>query len=156
MRSKGSLGRPDDAGAFGTLVASLAVQAGYDIAPYGTGRRKLTDQTGMSASAVSRMLRGETLPKPENIIALARALKVDERRLLDAAGIPLSGRTKQTDAAVVSFPQSPAPEAIADFLGITLPHVRRMLTSSIEQALRLQREADSVQDGDDGGAAVGT
>ena len=155
MRSKESPDWPD-AEPFGTLVTRLAIAAGYDLTPGGTGRRRLADDAGMSISAVGRMLRGETLPRAENIVALARVLRADERQLLDAAGIPLSGRAKCDETSVVSFPQSPAPEAIVDYLGITLPPVRKMLTSSIDQALRLQREADDIDNGDDGGAAVAT
>jgi len=152
MRSKESPDR--DAAPFGELVSRLATQAGYDLTTRGAGRRRLADDTGMSISAVGRMLRGATLPKPENIVALAGVLHTDLHRLFDAAGITLPDHTKYDEPPVLSVPRSPAPEAIADYLGITLPHVRKMLISSIDQAVRLQREADHIGNGDGGAVAT--
>lgn len=156
MRSKGSQERPG-AAALGALVTRLAIAAGYDLRPGGTGRAQLSEDTGMSVSAVGRMLRGETLPKVENVYALAEALRADERELLDTAGYP-TPRTRADKSLdpVLSIAQPLTPEGIADALGITNPFVRRMLTSNIEEAMRAQREADQTSnDGGTGGHAVG-
>ncbi|PWI16074.1 hypothetical protein DI272_19285 [Streptomyces sp. Act143] len=161
MRSKGSPERTEELTgpvALGRLVAELAARAQpepYDLTPGGTGRRRLSEDAGMSVWAVARMLRGETLPKAENIGGLAAALGVDEDLLLDTAGYRnRPDRAKRTNQPVVSIAQPPSPEAIADMLGITHSFVRKMLISSIAEAVRLQREADQNEDGDAGGRAV--
>lgn len=161
MRSKGS---PERTGgttgpvALGKLVAELAPQAQpepYDLTPGATGRRRLATDAGMSVWAVGRMLRGETLPKPENIGGLAAALGVSEDLLLDTAGYRnRSDRAKPASQPVLSVANPPSPEAIADSLGITHSFVRKMLISSINEAVRLQREADQHEDGDAGETAV--
>ncbi|MFF0092796.1 helix-turn-helix domain-containing protein [Streptomyces canus] len=158
MRSKGSPERTGPA-ALGALVAELAAKAKpepYDLTQGGTGRRKLAEDAGMSVWAVGRMLRGETLPKVENVYGLAEALGADEGLLLDTAGYRnRSERAKRTNQPVLSVVNSPTPEAIADSLGITHPFVRKMLISSITEAIRLQREADQDEaDGEPGGTAV--
>ncbi|MDX3345995.1 helix-turn-helix transcriptional regulator [Streptomyces sp. ME02-6987-2C] len=162
MRSKGSPERTAESTgvvALGRLVAKLAVQARpepYDLTTGGTGRRRLAEDAGMSVWAVGRMLRGETLPKPENIGGLAAALGVDEDLLLDTAGYRnRSVHAKAANQAVLSVANPPSPEAIADELGVTHSFVRKMLISSINEAMRLQREADQAEaGGDTGGTAV--
>lgn len=110
----------------------------------------------MSVSAVGRMLRGETLPKVENVYTLAEVLKADEEHLLDTAGYRTSRPSaKRSPGGVLSIAQPLTPEGIADALGITHPFVRKMLTTSITEAVRLQREADQTSnDGGTGGQAV--
>jgi transcriptional regulator with XRE-family HTH domain len=159
MRSKGSPERTGATGpvALGKLVAELAAEAKepYDLSARSNGSRRLAEDAGMSVWAVRRMLRGETLPKPENIGGLARALGVDEDLLLDTAGY--RNRTDRTNIAnqpVLSVANPPSPEAIADSLGITHSFVRKMLISSIKEAVRLQREADQHEDGGPGETAV--
>ncbi|MFI2434752.1 helix-turn-helix domain-containing protein [Streptomyces sp. NPDC018693] len=158
MRSKGSPERTGEStgpAALGKLVAELAPKAGYDLTRGSTGRRRLAENAGMSVWAVARMLRGETLPKPENIGGLAAALGVDEDPLLDTAGYRnRSDRAKSGNQPVLSVANPPSPEAIADLLGITHSFVRKMLVSSINEAVRLQREADQHEDGEAGGTAV--
>ncbi|KQW13597.1 hypothetical protein ASD08_31020 [Streptomyces sp. Root369] len=112
----------------------------------------------MSVWAVGRMLRGETLPKVENVYGLAAALGLDEegeKQLLDTAGYrQRPDRANRSNRPVLSIANPLTPEAIADALGITHPFVRTMLISSITEAIRLQREADQNQDGRPGGTAV--
>ncbi|MFJ1606935.1 helix-turn-helix domain-containing protein [Streptomyces sp. NPDC088253] len=160
MRSKGSPERTGPA-ALGKLVAELAARAqpeSYDLTPGGTGRRRLAEKAGMSVWAIGRMLRGETLPKVENVYALADALNLDEEaqnRLFDTAGYPSrSNRVKGSNQPVLSIANPPTPDSIADSLGITHSFVRKMLISSINEAVRLQREADQNEGGEAGGAAV--
>jgi transcriptional regulator with XRE-family HTH domain len=155
MRSKGPTEHPG-AAAFGALITELAMRAGYDLRPGGVGRAQLSEATGMSVSAVGRMLRGETLPKVANVYKLASVLRADEARLLDTAGYrSLQPREDGPPEPVLSIAQPLTPEGIADALGITNPFVRRMLISNIEEAVRLQREADqSSKDGGTGGRAA--
>lgn len=111
----------------------------------------------MSVSAVGRMLRGETLPKVENVYALAETLRADEGLLLDTAGYRTPRtRADESTEPLLSVAEPLTPEGIADALRITNPFVRRMLISNIEEAVRLQREADQASnDGGTGGHAVG-
>ncbi|MFF5968150.1 helix-turn-helix domain-containing protein [Streptomyces collinus] len=169
MRSKGSPERADEQSrpaaeptgpvALGQLVAQLATEVRpdpYDLTPGSTGRRRLAEDSGMSIWAVARMLRGETLPKPENIGGLAEALGVSEDLLLDTAGYRnRSNRAISGNQAVLSVAnRKPSPEAIADALGITHSFVRKMLISSIKEAVRLQSEADQHEGGAPGGTAA--
>ncbi|MEU7323313.1 helix-turn-helix transcriptional regulator [Streptomyces griseoviridis] len=157
MRSKGS---PERTGpvALGKLITELAPKARpepYDLTPGGTGRKRLAADAGMSVWAVGRMLRGETLPRVENLYGLAEALGADEGLLLDTAGYRnRSDHAKRTNKPVLSVANPPTPEAIADSLGITHPFVRKMLISSIIEAVRLQREADQSSDDEPGGTVV--
>lgn len=130
--------------AFGRLVTDLAVKAGYDLTPGGSGRSQLAQDTGMSVSAIGRMLTGKTLPKPNQFEKIAQAVGTHVHNLLTAAGV-----ISATDWPEEAIPdvrsvtlQSPlSPQAAADAWGITDPMIRGMLISNIEQAIRLQREA---------------
>ncbi|MDX3360590.1 MULTISPECIES: helix-turn-helix domain-containing protein [Streptomyces] len=157
MRSKDSPERTGPA-ALGALITELAARVRpepYDLRPGGTGRKRLAEDVGMSIWAVGRMLRGETLPRVENVYALARVLGADEEQLLDTAGYRQgANRTKRPKEPVLSIANPLTPEAIADGLGITHPFVRKMLISSITEAMRLQREADQHHGGDPGETAV--
>jgi transcriptional regulator with XRE-family HTH domain len=155
MRSKGPHERPG-AAAFGALITGLAIKAGFDLRPGGTGRAQLSEATGMSVSAIGRMLRGETLPKVENVYTLAEVLGASEERLLDTAGYrSIRPRADGSPEPVLSIAPPLTPEGIADALRITNPFVRKMLVSNIAEAVRLQREADQTsEDGGTGDHAV--
>ncbi|WP_030672202.1 helix-turn-helix domain-containing protein [Streptomyces sp. NRRL B-1347] len=139
----------DTAVRFGELVSRLAAKAGYDMERRGTGRVRLAEATGMSASAIGRMVRGETLPEPASYQRIAAAVGVPTRQLLVEAGIlPSEGEHTCTNPPVRSVTNPPTPEAVADLLGVTAPMVRAMLIASIEQALRLQNETGGTNGGD--------
>ncbi|WP_433856748.1 helix-turn-helix domain-containing protein [Streptomyces kronopolitis] len=129
-------------------MSEFAKQAGYDLKSGAGGRSALARDIGsMSASAVSRMLDGKTLPMPHQYEGIARAVKTDVRTLLVTAGV-ISANSWPKDVTTdvrSATPQSPntSPEEAADAWGITDPGIRSMLIGSIEQAIRLQDEADS-------------
>lgn len=134
---------PTPAERFGALVQELAPRAGYDLTPNAGGRAALARDTGMSTSAVGRMIAGKTLPMPAQFEAIARALNADVRSLLVAAEvISATAWPKTTDPDVLSVTRSSplSPEEAADAWGITDPMVRRFLLSTIREAMRLQRE----------------
>ncbi|MFF4900547.1 helix-turn-helix domain-containing protein [Streptomyces sp. NPDC001068] len=131
---------------FGALVSQLAPAAGYDMTPGAGGRKALARDTGMSESAVGRMLTGLTLPMPNQFENLARVLNTDVRNLLVAAGV--ISREAWPDGAIPDVgsrsSQSPlSPEAYADSWGITDPVIRQTMVGSIEMAIRLQRAQDT-------------
>lgn len=132
---------------FGALVRRLAPPAGYDLTPGAGGRSQLAKKVGMSPSAIGRMLDGKTLPMPNQYEALAKALDVDVRELLVESTVLSESAWPKEGAADVrsatSQTQPLSPEAAADAWGIKDPMIRRMLISNIEQAIRLQREAES-------------
>ncbi|MEU2487133.1 helix-turn-helix transcriptional regulator [Streptomyces sp. NPDC012617] len=131
---------------FGALITELATQAGYDLTPGSGGRTHLARDTGMSPSAVGRMLDGKTLPMPQQLEGLARAVGEPIRTLLVSAGvISANSWPNETDSQVLSAnsrSQTLSPEAAADMWGVTEPGIRSMLISSVQQAINLQREAD--------------
>ncbi|MEU1815219.1 helix-turn-helix transcriptional regulator [Streptomyces roseifaciens] len=141
---------------FGALVVKLATKAGYDLSPGAGGRAALARDIGMSPSAVGRMVDGKTLPMTHQFEPIARAVGVDVRDLLVVGGV-ISGRgwPKGANADVLSANSQStplSPEDVADMWGITEPGIRSMLISSAEQAIRLQNEADSRNNG---GEALG-
>lgn len=126
---------------FGALLTELAQRAGFDVTPNAGGRARLAETVGMSVSAISRNLDGVSLPRPSQYIPWARALNVPLRTLMVGGGlVPPEEWPESAVREVRSV--TPSPGAIADALGIHDPMVRGMLTGSIEQAQRMQREAD--------------
>lgn len=127
---------------FGALIAELASKAGYDLTSGQGGRTALARDTGMSASAVGRMIVGKTLPMPHQFESLARAVHADVRTLLVTAGV-ISGESwpVSSDPHVLSPEAQPlSPEHAADEWGITDPAIRSMLVSTVRNAIRLQNE----------------
>ncbi|MFD4315077.1 helix-turn-helix domain-containing protein [Streptomyces sp. NPDC058548] len=134
------------AGRFGALVTRLAEAAGYDTKPRAGGRQQLARDTGMSTSAVGRMLDGQTLPMPSVYESIAKAVQVDVRTLLVEGGV-ISSDSWPEDGfpdvrSVTDQSQALSPEAAVDAWGITNPSIRQMLLGNIEQAIRLQRESE--------------
>lgn len=132
---------------FGALVSEYARKAGYDLSAGAGGRSALARDTGMSASAVGRMLDGKTLPMPQQYEHLARAVHAEVRTLLVTAGV-ISARAwpkdPDADPLPATAPAQPlSPEAAADMWAITEPGIRAMLIGSVQQAIRLQNEAGS-------------
>lgn len=139
-----SHGPADAARRFGDLITELATAAGFDLRPGAGGRAALARKTGMSASAVSRMLKGETMPMPHQLEAIARAVGADVRTLLVTAGV-ISSQSWQKDAnsAVTSATSQPlSPDAVADMWGLSDPMIRQMFLGGAQTALRLQRDVD--------------
>ncbi|GLX54471.1 hypothetical protein Shyhy01_74200 [Streptomyces hygroscopicus subsp. hygroscopicus] len=144
--------RPDEppsrntAKEFGILIRQLATAAGYDLTPGKGGRIALARATGMSESAVGRMINGVTLPMPNQFEQIAKVLKTDVRNLLVAAEVISreawpEGVIPDVRSATEQSQQSP--EAFADAWGITDPVIRQTMIASIELAIRLQRAQDT-------------
>lgn len=138
---------------FGALVERLAIQAGYDMTRGGSGRARLAEDTGMSISAIGRMIRGETLPEPATYQHIAAAVRVSTRTLLIEAGLlPDEDDRNGLNPPVRSVTHPLTPEAVADMYDITNAVVRETLIANINQAVRLQRDID--QHGRTGGAVA--
>lgn len=127
---------------FARLMCELATRAGYDLTPTRGGRAALAEAAGMSRSAISRMLKGETLPMPHQLEGLARAVDADVRTLLVAAQV-ISDQSWPEDTIpdVRSVTQrSPlSPDEACDRWGITDPAIRQMVLTTVHEAIRLQR-----------------
>ncbi|MFF4388507.1 helix-turn-helix domain-containing protein [Streptomyces sp. NPDC001552] len=135
----------------------MAIEAGYDLTPNAGGKAQLARDIGMSASAVGRMIDGKTLPMPHQFESIARVLGADVRTLLVSGGV-ISSHTWPKDVkpdvlSATTQSQPLSPEAAADMWGITEPNIRGMLVGNIEQAIRLQNEADGRRE--ERGEAVG-
>ncbi|MEV5677241.1 helix-turn-helix transcriptional regulator [Streptomyces sp. NPDC052179] len=147
MDSPSDFGPASVAVRFGALVTKLAIAAGYDLTARGGGRAALAQRTGMSPSAVGRMLAGETLPRPDQFESIAAAVHGDVTDLLVAGGVlsPNKSRNQGNSdvrSATSSQSLSLSPEAAADRWGITDPMIRSMLISNVRQAIDLQQQAD--------------
>jgi transcriptional regulator with XRE-family HTH domain len=141
---------------FGRLVADAARQSGkYDIDGQG-GKAKLARDTGLSESAVGRMLRGETLPDPRRFESIAQAVGVPVRQLLIEAEIvsveSLSQEPHTGQSQVGS--RSITPDEAADAFGLTDPVAREMLYAAIERQRRMSKGADDEQPEQRGGTAA--
>lgn len=140
---------------FGALIHSLATRAGYDLTPGAGGRLELAKRSGMHKSSVGRMLDGQTLPNPSNFAGLARALDVDVLDLMvEGEILTEEDRRKSTGTDVRSATSQThplTPEAAADAWGIKNPIIRGMLLSNINEAIRLQHEADRPGTASSGG-----
>ncbi|MFF4385548.1 XRE family transcriptional regulator [Streptomyces sp. NPDC001552] len=142
-RTEGPPAQPTDGSvaAFGALLTRLAKKAGYDVEPQRGGRKDLAEKMGMSVSAIGRNLDGISLPRLSQFVPWARAVNVPVRTLMVDGG--LVPPEEWPENAVGSVPSvAPSPGVICDALGIRDPMVRGMLEGSIEQAQRMQREAD--------------
>lgn len=131
---------------FAAFLRSAAIKAGYDLTPGAGGRKRLAEDTGISPSAISRTLEGLTLPRPSQMEKLARVVGKDLQTML-VRGNVISGESwnGSNDPHVRSA--SLTPEDAADSWGITDPKIRTLLIGSIEQAIRLQHQADTEGDG---------
>lgn len=147
MRSTDDISETPAAERFRLLITDLAREAGYDLTPGSGGRKALADATGMSASAVSRMADGKTLPSPGQFEALARAVHTDVRTLMIESGVISATAWPTSPNGDVSSQkesiQPLTPNQAADAWGIHDPGIRSMLILSIEQAMRLQRDLKS-------------
>lgn len=133
--------------AFARFLTEAAAKAGYDVTSGAGGRKRLAADSGMSASAISRTLDGKTLPRPSQMEGLAKAVNVDIQTML-VRGNVISGESWNDPNEPHVRSASLTPEDAADSWGITDPMIRKMLISNIQQAIRLQREAET-----EGGAA---
>jgi len=130
---------------FGQVVHEAARRAGYDLTPGSGGRLALARDTGMSASAVGRMLRGETLPRPSQFQRIAQAVDLDLPDLLVRGGVISEESANDLSQGV----RSPiTAEGALDAWGITHPVIRRFLLATIAQAVAMQRESGHESPGE--------
>lgn len=134
---------------FGRIVAEAARRTGkYEGRG---GQAALARETGLSESAVGRMLKGETLPEARHFERIANAVGLDVTVLLVEAEIvsPESLQPpSQTGATGVGSDSITFEEAAIAF-GIFDPTGREMLRATIERLQRLEAE-----DADGGGGAA--
>lgn len=135
---------------FGRLVAEAAQRAGKYQGR--GGQAAFAADTGMSASAIGRMLRGETLPDPERFEAIASAVNLSVSDLLIEAGIVSAeslSTPSQTRATGVGSDSITLDEA-ANALGIRSAVGREMFAAAVERLQRTERATEA----DDGGGAT--
>ena len=138
---------------FGAVVHAAAQRAGYNLRTGSGGRAALAKDTGMSASAVGRMLRGETLPRPSQFERIARAVHLDLHDLLVRGGVISPDSANDLSERVRSLPITP--EEAADAWGISNPMIRTILLANIRQAIGLQRDSERDQEQAGGNTAQG-
>jgi transcriptional regulator with XRE-family HTH domain len=137
--SEGTVFETTPAQRFGAVVHEAAQRAGYDLRPGAGGRLALARDTGMSASAVGRMLRGETLPRPSQFERIAQVVHLGLHELLVRGGVISEDSANDLSQGV----RSPiTPEEALDAWGVTHPMIRKFLLATIAQAVGLQRESE--------------
>ncbi|MFE2139549.1 transcriptional regulator, partial [Streptomyces sp. NPDC059466] len=138
-------GRQAQARRAGAYLTTVAPEAGYDVRPRQGGRAQLAALTGLSLTTISRTLDGKTLPLPSQLTTWATVLDLDHRRLLVETGhIPEQRGTQDANREANSAPLSP--DEAMDAWGITDPIIRKTLSGTIVQAIRLQAELDSTHE----------
>ncbi|MGV9701327.1 transcriptional regulator [Streptomyces sp. me109] len=135
-------GRQAQARRAGAYLTTVATAAGYDVRPRQGGRAQLAALTGLSLTTISRTLDGKTLPLPSQLTMWATVLDLDHRRLLVETGhIPEQRGPQDMNREAASAPLSP--DEAMDAWGITDPIIRKTLSGTIVQAIRLQEELDA-------------
>lgn len=138
--------RRDQTRAFGQWLRDRLTERDYVL---GTGRaaggqRKLARQTGLSFSAISRLLAGETLnPDPDSLRRIAEATALPFGELLTRAGVlrPDELRAFQRGRPADAPPLTPE-QAAAD-LGIVDPVAVQMFVANVEAARAAQKQQRS-------------
>jgi transcriptional regulator with XRE-family HTH domain len=130
---------------FAEYMRRAVREAGYDIdSQRGGGRVALARDTGMSPSSVGRMLAGKTLPEPNHLEALAKALGVSLPDLLVQSGVVSRGifpeHVIEAPLAEVSAPH-PSPAEAAQMWGIKSPD-RIAILESLVRTLQEQEWQD--------------
>lgn len=134
---------------FGRYVATAAREAGYDIdSQRGGGRQALARATGMSPSAVGRMLAGETMPSPRYWQPLAEAIRRPLRELLIKSGTATEEVLDAVRERLVPATTA-TPEEAARLVGITKPASVRIFVGMVETLLAQEDQPN----GDTSGAA---
>jgi transcriptional regulator with XRE-family HTH domain len=141
---------PTPAQQFLALVRPAAQRAGY--LDYG-GQARLSAETGITDSTLSRMLKGVAIPSVTSFQALAEALNLPVLDLLVAARI-ISGSSlsESHPPKVRSVPTTPEEAAAA--LGIKSTTGVALFRGMVE-TLRNEEPAGADHDEDQGGTAAG-
>lgn len=133
---------PDPA-EFGRWLTGRLESLGYNLSgPRSGGRSAFAEQSGLSPSTVTRLLRGEMPTDTRILRTLAEAIDVPYPEVLVRAGV----LTPEELAAVQQPVTSPriTPEQAADQLGITDPAERKVFVN-MAQTLRRATPDDGGQ-----------
>ncbi|MEU9306920.1 helix-turn-helix transcriptional regulator [Streptomyces sp. NPDC048256] len=124
---------------FGAWLAQRLESLGYNLSgPRSGGRSAFAEQSGISASTVTRLLRGDMPTDTRILRTLAEAISVPYPEVLVRAGV-----LTPDELAAVQRPTAPpggrlTPEQAADELGITDPAERKVF---VNMAKTLRRPA---------------
>jgi len=140
---------------FFAVVLPALKRAGYDGYK---SQQRLADDTGMSPSTVSRLVRGVKVPDIKHFPALAKVIGMDPLELAVGVGLlpeeflesqqPLS-ETNQSQVGSGSI----TPEEAAEQLGITDDVGRMMFLGAVERLRQPQDDTDADDDAHGGTAA---
>lgn len=105
------------------------------------GQGKLSKETGLAPSVISRLLNGATLnPDPESLRLIAGVLALPFGAMLVEAGVLSASELAAVQASPPMDRPPITPEEAAAELGITDPIARRMFLANIEAARAAQQE----------------
>lgn len=142
---------PTKAQRFRALVEPAARRAGYR--DYG-GQARLSRDTGIPDSTLSRMFNGKAIPDVKSFPALAQFLGLQLNDLMRAAGIiPDPSLPESRPLQVRSVPTTPEEAAAA--LGIKSPVRVEMFVGMVEHLRAGEAAEEPDQDDELGGAAAG-
>ncbi|MFD9150323.1 helix-turn-helix domain-containing protein [Streptomyces diastaticus] len=127
---------------FGRWLTGRLESLGYNLSgPRSGGRTAFAERSGISASTVTRLLRGEMPTDTRILRTLAEAIDVPYPEVLVRAGV-----LTNAELASVQRPTAPpggiTPEQAADQLGITDPAERRVF---VNMAQTLRRNTNGEQ-----------
>jgi transcriptional regulator with XRE-family HTH domain len=140
---------PTPAQRFLAVVQPAARRAGY--LDYG-GQARLSRDTGIPDSTLSRMFKGKAIPEVTSFEALAAALDLPVRDLLIAAQIVSESSLSESSRPRVRSVPTTVEEA-ASALGITSDRGVEMFVGMVETLRKGEQSEDN--DAEPGGAAAG-
>lgn len=136
-----SAARRETAEAFGRWLRDRMLERDYDLSARGGGQRRLAEQTGLAPSAISRLLRGETLnPDPDSLRLIAGVLALPFGGVLVQAGILTLDELHTVQASPPSGRPPLTVDEAADGLELTDPVARQMHAAGVQAARDLQRQ----------------
>ncbi|QKW08068.1 helix-turn-helix transcriptional regulator [Streptomyces sp. NA04227] len=135
---------------FGAFVKAAALKAGYPVDDQRSGARsRLAVDAGMSPATVSRILNGQSLPDPNHLEGLSRAIHVPVSQLLVRSGVVSEGAL--SGAAPSAVPPLSV-EDIAEALGIRSPNNVELLRGLV----RTLQQTEGIDESGHGGEQAHT
>lgn len=124
---------------FAQWLTQRLEELGYNLSgPRSGGRSAFAEKSGLSASTVTRLLRGEMPTDTRILRTLAEAIEVPYADVLVRAGVLTAAELRAVQRPTPDPDQRITPEQAADQLGITDPAERKVF---VNMAKTLRRTA---------------
>lgn len=127
--------------AFAAWLSQELVRRGYDVTGLRSGgRSRFAADSGISASTVGRLLRGEAVTDTRVLGTLASALEKPLAEILVRTGVITDEQLYDVQHPTTDTARKISPEEAANDLGITDPHKRELF---LNMTRTLQEQSDT-------------